>query len=114
MYIQCSIIKLYKVNLKIMNTTLQVRIDSKLKKDATKIFESLGLDMSSGVKMYLNQVILKKGIPFRILTENGYTPEFEKRMVAQSKENERLFREGKLKTYDSLEEMEKDIMNEPD
>lgn len=97
-----------------MNTTLQVRIDSKIKKSATKIFESLGLDLSSGIKMYLSQVLLKKGIPFQVLTENGYTPEFEKRLVKESKENERLLRAGKLKIYNTLEEMEKDIMNEPD
>ena len=97
-----------------MNTTLQVRIDSKMKKDVSKIFESLGLDLSSGIKMYFNQVLLKKGIPFRVLTENGYALEFEKKLLAQSRENERLLKAGKLKTYDSLEEMEKDIMNDSD
>jgi len=97
-----------------MNTTLQVRVNSKLKKEATKIFESLGLDMSSGVKMYLTQVVLKKGIPFQALTENGYTPEFEKRLLAKIKENEKLLRAGKLKLYDDWDEMKRDILNEPD
>lgn len=93
-----------------MNTTIQVRIDSKLKKDVSKIFESLGLDLSSGIKMYFNQVLLKKGIPFRVLTENGYTPEFEKAMVADAEETIALYRAGKIKAYDSLEEMEKSIL----
>lgn len=97
-----------------MNTTLQVRIDSKMKKDVSKIFESLGLDMSSGIKMFFTQVVRKKGLPFQVLTENGYTQEQEAKLRKIIKETEELYKAGKLKTFDSWEEMEKDIMNEPD
>ncbi|MBI5221701.1 MAG: type II toxin-antitoxin system RelB/DinJ family antitoxin [Candidatus Magasanikbacteria bacterium] len=97
-----------------MNTTIQVRIDSKLKKDVSKIFESLGLDLSSGVKMFFTQVLVRNGLPFEALTENGYTHEQERKLKAIIKENEKLLKEGKLKIFDSWEEMEQDIMNEPD
>ena len=53
-----------------MNTTLQVRIDSKLKKDVSKIFESLGLDISSAIKLFFIQVIRHNGIPFKISNED--------------------------------------------
>lgn len=95
-----------------MNTTLQVRIDSKMKKDVAKIFESLGLDLSSGIKIYFAQVLRTKAVPFPVLTENGYTPEFEKRMVAQSKETMALYRAGKIKAYDSWNEAKKAILSE--
>lgn len=46
-------------------TTLSIRIEEKTKREANKTFEALGLDMSSAVKMFLNQVIIEQGIPFR-------------------------------------------------
>ncbi len=61
-------------------TTLQVRIDEKTKNASKKIFEDLGIDMSSAVKLYLRQVVVYKGIPFKIVTENGLTLEEEDRI----------------------------------
>lgn len=95
-----------------MNTTIQVRIDSKLKKDVSKIFESLGLDLSSGVKMFFNQVVVKKGIPFQALTENGYTQEQEAKLRRIIKETEELHKAGKLKVYDDWESAKKAILSE--
>ncbi|HBW73705.1 MAG TPA: hypothetical protein DEF59_00350 [Candidatus Magasanikbacteria bacterium] len=93
-----------------MNTTLQIRIDNKTKKSAAKILESLGLDLSSGIKIFLNQVLQHKGIPFLVLTENGFTQEQEKKILAESKKTMALYRAGKIKAYDSVEEMEKAIL----
>jgi len=50
-------------------TTLSIRIEDKVKREATKTLKALGLDMSSAVKMFLNQVVIEQGIPFR-LTRN--------------------------------------------
>lgn len=46
-------------------TTLSIRIEEKTKKAAQKTLESLGLDLSSAVKMFLHQVVLEQGIPFK-------------------------------------------------
>lgn len=46
-------------------TTLQIRIDQKTKKKAMETFEAMGLDISSGVKLFLNQVIKDEALPFR-------------------------------------------------
>ena len=45
-------------------TTLNIRIDPKLKKQASKTLASLGIDTSSAVKMFLTQVVKEKGLPF--------------------------------------------------
>ena len=45
-------------------TTLTVRIDEKIKANANKAFEKLGLDMSGAIKIFLNQVIKEDGFPF--------------------------------------------------
>ena len=47
-----------------MTTTLQVRIDQKLKIQAQKTLEALGLDLSSGIKLFLTQVAHDKELPF--------------------------------------------------
>ncbi len=47
-------------------STVAVRVDVQLKDDATKLFQSLGLDMSTAVKMFLIQSVKTKSIPFEI------------------------------------------------
>lgn len=46
-------------------TTLNIRIDEKTKSSAFKVLSSIGLDMSSAIKVFLNQVIIEKGLPFK-------------------------------------------------
>ena len=44
----------------------QIRIDREIKAQATALFSSLGLDMSSAVNLFLRQCVLRRGIPFPI------------------------------------------------
>ena len=37
---------------------INVRIDDDLKKESTKILDSIGLDLNGAVKMFLKQVVL--------------------------------------------------------
>ena len=46
-------------------TTMNIRIDEKTKKAARKALEGIGLDLSTGVKLFLNQVVIEKGLPFK-------------------------------------------------
>ena len=66
--------------------TIQLRVDEHVKQQAKEIFEQMGLDMSTAVKIYLQQVILRKEIPFRIMTENGLTREEETEINKAAKE----------------------------
>ncbi|WP_415671062.1 type II toxin-antitoxin system RelB/DinJ family antitoxin, partial [Streptococcus pluranimalium] len=43
-------------------STVAVRVDDKLKNEATELFQSLGLDMSTAVKMFLIQSVNTKSI----------------------------------------------------
>lgn len=47
-------------------STVALRVDVQLKDDATKLFQSLGLDMSTAVKMFLIQSVKTQSIPFEI------------------------------------------------
>jgi DNA-damage-inducible protein J len=53
--------------------TIQVRIDQNTKQKAIKILNTLNIDMSEAIKMYLGQIILNKGIPFDLRIPNRQT-----------------------------------------
>ena len=74
------------------STTIQIRIDSKVKKEAKKVFADLGLDISSATKLFYKKAMDTKSIPFEIRTENGFTPAQEREMI---KEAEWALKHGK-------------------
>ena len=49
-----------------MDTVIQIRIDKELKDLATKTFASMGLDLSTAVRIYLKKTVLEKGLPFNL------------------------------------------------
>lgn len=65
---------------------IQLRIDDKTKNSAKKVLDELGVDMSSAIKVYLRQIVINKGIPFKLVTENGFTPEEERKILKASEE----------------------------
>ena len=52
------------------SSILQVRIDENLKNQTAEIFNNLGLDMSSAIRLFLNRVIIAQGLPFPMNLEN--------------------------------------------
>jgi len=84
-----------------MSTTLQVRVDKKIKQKAQKVFKNMGLDMSSGVKLYLAHVVNTGSLPFTPKTANGFTEEQERQIM---QETERILKSGK-KGYKSATEL---------
>ncbi len=51
--------------------TITVRVDSETKENATRIFKELGLDMSTGINIFLKQVVRTNGIPFPVSAERN-------------------------------------------
>lgn len=66
-----------------MTTTIQVRTDPYTKKRAQRILKKLGMDLSTAINIYLMQIIVKKGVPFDVVTENGLTPAEEKEILKE-------------------------------
>lgn len=48
------------------STNLNIRTDKEVKLAAEKIFEELGLNMTTAVNMFLRQTIRENGIPFEL------------------------------------------------
>ena len=67
-------------------SNIQIRINEKDKNAAKNIFDKLGLDMSSAIKLFLKQTTLRKGLPFLLTTENGLTLEEEAEIIKASTE----------------------------
>ena len=71
--------------------TIQVRVSDKNKKNVEKILESLGLDVTTAVRMFLCRIEMDHGLPFAVrqgkgLTVNGFTPEFEAEVLEAAKD----------------------------
>lgn len=60
-----------------MNSNINIRVDSETKAQAQELFASLGLDMSTAVNIFLRQSIEFGGIPFAIRRYDRYNEETE-------------------------------------
>ncbi len=85
-------------------TTLSIRIEEKTKKEAAKTLAALGLDMSSAVKMFLHQVVIEQGIPFK--------PTRTPREIREEYDSEVAWALKHGKQYTNAREMLADIMKD--
>ena len=89
-----------------MNTTIQIRIDSKTKLRAQKAFKHMGLDMSSGLKYLLTQVGKANNLSY--ICDFGYMHAYKPKMLAQYEEEAKdALKRGK--GYSSTKKMFDDI-----
>jgi len=82
-----------------MTTSISLRMDSELKKQAEELFYSLGMNMSTAMNMFLRQAVRTQGIPFEITrTPNAETLE-------AMRETERMIHDPNAKRYQTKEEI---------
>ena len=81
-------------------TPTQIRIDADIKKQATALFNELGLDMSSAVNLFLHQCVLRGGLPFNI-----EMPNYSQRTLDAMNEASRISRDPDVKGYTSMDEL---------
>ncbi|MDO4288589.1 MAG: type II toxin-antitoxin system RelB/DinJ family antitoxin [Eubacterium sp.] len=83
-------------------TPTQIRIDTDIKKQASQLFNDLGLDMSSAVNLFLYQCVLRGGLPF-----NVEMPHYSQRTLNAMEEARRISRDPSIQGYTSMEELER-------
>ena len=54
-----------------MCAMLQVRIDDDLKLQATKVYDQLGIDLSTAVRMFLKKSVAVNGVPFDVKNDSS-------------------------------------------
>ena len=90
-------------------TTIQIRIDSKIKKEAKKILEEIGLDLSSGMKLFLHNIAITQSVPLDLRTPNGFTIKQEQEIIRETKEAL-----GGGRRYKDVHKMHQDILSSGD
>ena len=88
---------------------MHIRVNPDIKANVEPILAAIGLSFSDVFNLMLNQIYLKRKIPFELssiqLTENGYTVEFEAELLAESEEAHAAVANGTAKIYSSTAEM---------
>lgn len=77
-----------------------IRIDKQLKEQSSQILEGLGLSLSGAINMFLRQIILQDGIPFKV-----EYPKPSRSLKKAIKEGEKLINDPKAKTYKTPQEL---------
>ena len=98
--------------IKIMSQTrssgMHIRVNPEIKANVEPILAAIGLTFSDVFNLTLNQIYLKRKIPFELsatqLTENGYTAEFEAEMLTEAEECYNAIANG-AKTYTNAAEL---------
>ncbi|WP_294160628.1 type II toxin-antitoxin system RelB/DinJ family antitoxin [uncultured Selenomonas sp.] len=49
-----------------MTTSMTIRMDPEIKKEAQELFRSLGLDMTTAINLFLRQSLMHRGLPFAV------------------------------------------------
>ncbi len=88
-----------------IQTTIQIRIEEDLKEKASDVLKNIGLDLSSGIKLFLKEVVTSESVPFIPSTAKGkklLNYEMLKQEIAEAKK--------KGKGFATSEEMLDDIL----
>ena len=84
---------------------IHVRIDPRTKENAEKVFERLGINTSYAVSLFLNQVIMRQGLPFSV--EIPEAPRSESVPVDSRKAME-MYAQGKIDYETAIKAMKKE------
>ena len=87
-----------------MNSLIQARVDSKVKNDAENIINQWGISLNEAIRMFLMQVIIHKGIPFKPTLKPEYEPNEVLQQIIADVENKK-----DLTRYKNTDEMWQDL-----
>ena len=83
--------------------TINIRVNEQLKKESEKVFEELGMNMTTAITIFLKAVVRENGIPFSLEIPNKETLKAFKEIEDISS--------GKVKAkkYSSVADLRKDF-----
>ena len=91
------------------SSSMHIRVNPEIKAKAEPILAAVGLSFSDAFNLMLNQIYLKRRIPFELssiqLTENGYTLEFEAEILRTAEDDYAAIRNGTAKLHNNTAEM---------
>ena len=84
---------------------LQTRVDTETKLEAESLFDSLGLDITTAIRLFLRQSINQQKIPFDIVPPKY---NFSEETLAAIDEAHRISKDSSVKSYSSAKELFED------
>ena len=81
---------------------LQTRVDTETKKEAEALFNSLGLDITTAIRLFLKQAINQQKIPFDIVPPQEIFSEYT---LSEIEEAKKISSDSKTKSYSSAREL---------
>lgn len=81
---------------------LQTRVDADTKREAEELFESLGLDTTTAIRLFLKQSINQQKIPFEIVPPQEV---FSEQTLAAIEEAKKISKDPAVKSYYSAKEL---------
>ena len=86
-------------------SSINIRLDTDLKREAEDLFSALGLNMTSAISMFLRQAVRDQAIPFRVCKY----PQPNATTLAAMREAERIAHDPNVKSYTNTEDLLKDL-----
>lgn len=88
------------------NTSMNIRMDTEIKKQAQQLFAEFGLDMTTAVNMFLRQSIREHAIPFKLQLDIP-----NKETIAAIEEAEQMKNDPSIgKSYTDIDEMMRELL----
>lgn len=87
-------------------SVISITVPIEVEKEATNLFNSLGLNMSTSINMFLKRAIYERGIPFEINQPSQESLELLKEL--EDMENGKV----EFKKYHNVKKMFEEILNE--
>ena len=84
---------------------LQTRVDTETKLEAEALFDSLGLDITTAIRLFLRQSINQQRIPFDIVPPKY---NFSEETLAAIDEARKISKDSSVKSYSSAKELFED------
>ncbi|MCR4821945.1 MAG: type II toxin-antitoxin system RelB/DinJ family antitoxin [Treponema sp.] len=84
---------------------LQTRVDKETKIEAESLFASLGLDITTAIRLFLRQAINQQRIPFDIVPPKY---NFSEETLAAIDEARRISKDASVKSYSNAKELFED------
>ena len=90
-------------------TTITIRVDPKVKKEAETTLHKLGLTTSQAVSLFLRQVSLARGLPFAVLLPDNENSEDETPNAETLAAIDDLIHRRNVKVFNSVDDAFKEL-----
>ena len=87
-------------------TSMNIRMDSELKRQAQELFTALGMDMTTAVNIFLRQSVQRQGLPFEVTLNRANRETLE--AIAEVREMKK--HPEQFKGYTDVDAMMKELL----